>query len=145
MGNGFKRFTGLTPLSLKNLNDQLEQLWLKVMGGIRLKDMDAGTQTSYARDIESDIGTLGRYTSANREAFELSNWSLNEQQTMNEQWNHVVELPEIPGGYYVSRNLDNAFRAVVLSGNDARESLFYWTSSTNEEIARKRHEMGLND
>ena len=105
----------------------------------------AGTQTSYARDIESDIGTLGRYTSANREAFELSNWSLNEQQTMNEQWNHVVELPEIPGGYYVSRNLDNAFRAVVLSGNDARESLFYWTSSTNEEIARKRHEMGLND
>ena len=107
--------------------------------------MSAGTQPSYARDIESDIGTLGRYTSANHEAFELSNWSLNEQQTMNEQWNHVVELPEIPGGYYVSRNLDNAFRAVVLSGNDARESLFYWTSSTNEEIARKRHEMGLND
>ena len=105
----------------------------------------ADTQTSYARDIESDIGTLGRYTSANQEAFELSNWSLNEQQTMNTQWSHVIELPEIPGGYYVSRNLDNAFRAVVLSGNDARESLFYWTSSTNEEIARKRHEMGLND
>ncbi len=107
--------------------------------------MDARTQTSYARDIESDIGTLGRYTSANVEAFELSNWSLNEQQTMNSQWDHVTELPEIPGGYYVSRNLDNAFRAVVLSGNDARESLFYWTSSTNEEIARKRHEMGLDD
>ena len=104
-----------------------------------------GTQTSYARDIESDIGTLGRYTSANVEAFELSNWSLSEQQTMNEQWAHVTELPEIPGGYYVSRNLDNAFRAVVLSGNDERESLFYLTSSTNEEIARKRHEMGLND
>ncbi len=105
----------------------------------------AETQTSYARDIESDIGTLGRYTSANVTAFERSNWSLSEQQTMNDQWAHVVELPEIPGGYYVSRNLDNAFRAVVLSGSDARESLFYWTSSTNEEIARKRHEMGLGD
>ena len=67
------------------------------------------------------------------------------QQMLNAQWDHVEELPEIPGGYYVSRNLDNAFRAVVLSGNDERESLFYWTSSTNEEIARKRHEMGLND
>ena len=100
-------------------------------------------QTRYARDIEADIGTLGRYTSANVEAFELSNWSLNEQRMMDAQWQHVIELPEIPGGYYVSRNLDNAFRAVVLSGNDARESLFYWTSSTNEEIARKRHEMGL--
>ncbi len=105
----------------------------------------ADTQTNYARDIESDIGTLGRYTSANAEAFELSNWSLNEQNTMDEQWQHVIELPEIPGGYYVSRNLDNAFRAVVLSGNDARESLFYWTSSTNEEIARKRREMGLSE
>ena len=107
--------------------------------------MSAETQTRYARDIESDIGTLGRYTSVNSDAFELSNWSLNEQQTLNAQWAHVVELPEIPGGYYVSRNLDNAFRAVVLSGSDARESLFYWTSSTNEEIARKRHEMGLGD
>ncbi len=105
----------------------------------------AETQTNYGRDIESDIGTLGRYSSANVGAFERSNWSLNEQQTMNTQWEHVVELPEIPGGYYVSRNLDNAFRAVVLSGNDARESLFYWTSSTNEEIARKRNEMGLSD
>ncbi len=107
--------------------------------------MSAETQTNYARDIESDIGTLGRYTSANANAFELSNWSLNEQQMLNAQWDHVEELPEIPGGYYVSRNLDNAFRAVVLSGGDARESLFYWTSSTNEEIARKRHEMGLSD
>ncbi|MBQ9625517.1 MAG: hypothetical protein IJR47_05355 [Clostridia bacterium] len=44
MGNGFKRFTGMTPLALKSLNDQLEQLWLKVMGGIRLKDMDKSTQ-----------------------------------------------------------------------------------------------------
>ena len=43
----------------------------------------------------------------------------------------------------MSRNLDNAFRAVVLSNEDPRESLFYWTSSTNEEILRKREEMGL--
>lgn len=107
--------------------------------------MSADIQTRYARDIESDIGTLGRYTSANISAFELSNWSLNEQKTVNAQWEHVVELPEIPGGYYVSRNLDNAFRAVVLSGSDERESLFYWTSSTNEEIARKRREMGLSE
>lgn len=45
MGNGFKRFIDTSPLSLKSLNDQLEQIWLKVMGGIRLKDLDSTTRT----------------------------------------------------------------------------------------------------
>lgn len=105
--------------------------------------LSAETQETFARDIEADLGILGRYTSVNVEAFEVSNWSIRDQETLNAQWAYVYELPEIPGGYYVSRNLDNAFRAVVLSGDDARESLFYWTSSTNEEILRKRNEMGL--
>ncbi len=101
------------------------------------------TQVAYARDIESDLGVLGRYTSVNEEAFSLSNWSIRDQNVLKKQWAFVHELPEIPGGYYVSRNLDNAFRTVVLSGDDPRESLFYWTSSTDEEIERKRAEMGL--
>lgn len=105
--------------------------------------VSAETQATYARDIEADLGVLGRHTTANKEAFSVSNWSIHDQRTLDEQWAWVQELPEIPGGYYVSRNLDNAFRAVVLSDEDARESLFYWTSSTNEEILRKREEMGL--
>lgn len=105
--------------------------------------VSAETQATYARDIEADLGVLGRHTTANEEAFSVSNWSIHDQRTLDAQWAWVQELPEIPGGYYVSRNLDNAFRAVVLSDEDARESLFYWTSSTNEEILRKREEMGL--
>lgn len=105
--------------------------------------VSAETQALYARDIEADLGVLGRHTTANKEAFSVSNWSIHDQRMLEEQWKWVYELPEIPGGYYVSRNLDNAFRAVVLSNEDPRESLFYWTSSTNEEILRKREEMGL--
>ncbi len=105
--------------------------------------VSAETQAAYARDIEADLGVLGRHTACNVEAFSVSNWSIHDQRTLEAQWAFVEELPEIPGGYYVSRNLDNAFRAVVLSNDDARESLFYWTSSTNEEILRKREEMGL--
>lgn len=44
MGSGFKRFIDFSPLSVKCLNDQLEQLWLKVMGGISYRDLDTGTQ-----------------------------------------------------------------------------------------------------
>lgn len=44
MGNRFRRLSDFSPLSVKNLNDQLEQLWLKVMGGISYRDLDKGTQ-----------------------------------------------------------------------------------------------------
>lgn len=44
MGNGFKRLMDFSPLSIKRLNDQLEQLWLKVMGGITYRDLDSGTK-----------------------------------------------------------------------------------------------------
>lgn len=104
----------------------------------------AETQALYAQDIEADLGLIGRYTSCNKEAFERSSWSYQEQKTLEAQWNSVIELPEIPGGYYVSRNLDNAFRAVVISYGNARENLFYWTNSTDEEITRKRTEMGID-
>ncbi len=42
MAFGFKRINDTSALSLKDLNDQLELLWKKVMGGIEAKDMREG-------------------------------------------------------------------------------------------------------
>ena len=53
------------------------------------------------------------------------------------------DLPEVPGGYYVTRNIDNAFRACVYRGENPREMLLKWTAETNKEISRKRREYGL--
>ena len=47
----------------------------------------------------------------------------------------MVDLPEVPGGYYISRNLDNAFRACVYKFSNPREMLSHWTYETNKEIA----------
>ena len=58
--------------------------------------------------------------------------------TLLQQWKNVVEVPEIPGGYYVSRNIDNAFRQVFYNGENARDTLNYWMNAVNEELARKQ-------
>ena len=49
-----------------------------------------------------------------------------------------MEVPEIPGGYYVSRNIDNAFRQVYYNGENARDTLNYWMNAVDEELARKQ-------
>ena len=55
-----------------------------------------------------------------------------------EQWKNVTELAEVPGGYYVSRVLDQAFWNSVNAGENAKDSLLEWAEVADAEIARKR-------
>ncbi|MGO4541520.1 extracellular solute-binding protein [Paenibacillus sp. 2TAB19] len=100
-------------------------------------------QTEFANELENEMGILGRRLPANQLAFPGTNWSRSEQASLTEQWKQVEEIPELPGGYYTSRNIDNAFREVVFQKGNARESLFYWNKDINEEIKRKRYEFGV--
>lgn len=95
-------------------------------------------QQMYARDVEAELSTLGRHTPANLEAFRGSLWTDEEKELLLQQWENVVEVPEIPGGYYVSRNIDNAFRQVYYNGENARDTLNYWMNAVDEELARKQ-------
>ena len=61
-----------------------------------------------------------------------------------EQQRNLVEIPELPGGYYTSRNVDNAFRRVFFHNDNPREALNYWNRQINDEIQRKRKEYGLD-
>ena len=63
---------------------------------------------------------------------------------LSAQRSQVVELPEIPGSYYVSRSIDNAFRAVLYDGKNPREVFEKENRNINQEIARKRRELGLS-
>ena len=67
-------------------------------------------------------------------------WSGRELEIIMEQWGYVKELPELPGSYYVSRNIDNAFKEVYYDKANTRETLNYWTKQINEELERKRNE-----
>lgn len=100
-------------------------------------------QSQFVSELENEMGVLGRRVPANLISFESTNWSRAEQAMLTEQWKQVHEIPELPGGYYTSRNIDNAFREVVFQMGNARESLFYWNKDINEEIKRKRYEFGV--
>ncbi|WP_372630196.1 extracellular solute-binding protein [Cohnella sp.] len=100
-------------------------------------------QSQYAQELENETGEIGRKTPANVEAFKRSRWSVDEQRMLLEQWKEVQEVPELPGSYYTTRSLDNAFRGVVFQWRSPRESLNKWNKQINEEIKRKRYEFGV--
>lgn len=101
------------------------------------------TQARYANLLESTMGILGRYTPANRVAFEQMNWSQKEANLIKSQWNSVTLVPEIPGGYYVNRSITSALRTVISNKTPARRELDLYNRDINNEITRKRKEFGL--
>ena len=106
--------------------------------------LSADSQAEYGRMVEAMLGPIGRYATANLEAFERLAWPEKDAASIKEQWEQVTEIPEVPGGYYVARDLDNAFRACVYRRENTRETLLYWNKSSNDEIRRKRREFHLD-
>ena len=104
---------------------------------------DEDTQTEYGRQLENQLGVAARHTSANVKAMNNLPWTTAERTKLFAQWEQVAGLPEVPGSYYVARNVDNALRNVLSYGNDPQEVLKEYAISINEEIASKREEFGL--
>lgn len=104
----------------------------------------AEVQAAYGQKIETVLGAAGRYATANLEAVTMLPWSEAELAAIDEQRRWVQEIPEVAGGYYMTRNINNAFLAVINRGENLREVLSYWDDQTNREITRKRRELGLD-
>ncbi len=102
------------------------------------------TQTSYARELESILGAAARHNTANVLAFKNLPWTRAEQDVLISQWENSVGVPEVPGGYYTGRNLENAFRMVVNNDTNPRETLTEYVALINAEISKKRKEFGLD-
>lgn len=103
----------------------------------------ADTQIQFGRELESLLGEAARYYSANTEALKASRWLSEETEILEQQWNSVVGIPEMPGGYYTSRYLDFAFKKVVVNGESPRETMLDYVETINNEITYKRLEFGL--
>ena len=101
-------------------------------------------QVEYSRQIETVLGRANRWTSANTEAMEGNAWSREELAVLMEQLQYARALPEVAGGYYTGRNVNNAIRTVVNSHTVPKETLYEYVKDINEEIAIKRRELGLD-
>ena len=106
--------------------------------------MRTDTQDAYNEQVENVMGPAGRNATANLESFAHLPWSEEEKEALDTQRAYVKDLREVPGSYFVSRCIDNAFRAVFFDGDNAREVFEQEVESIDREIARKRQELGLD-
>jgi len=102
------------------------------------------TQLTFGRELEAIMGTAARYQTANQVAFRQLGWNARDNATLEAQWDWVVGIPEVPGGYYAGRHIVNAVRRVINDSVDMRETLLEYTRQINDELTRKRREFGLN-
>lgn len=101
------------------------------------------TQSRFSKEMESLMGASARYLSANREAFARLAWTDGELEVLKEQMSYGKSVPEVPGGYYVSRYLNNALRAVVIQKKDLKDTLDKYEKAINNELTKKRKEFGM--
>ncbi|WP_372632567.1 extracellular solute-binding protein [Cohnella sp.] len=106
---------------------------------------DKDTQVRFGREMESLMGAAARYPTANIEALRELPWPVKDYRNLEEQWQWVRGLPEVPGGYFTGRHLDNAFRKVVNLGENPREALHDHVLVIHNEIQIKRREFGLTE
>jgi ABC-type glycerol-3-phosphate transport system substrate-binding protein len=107
---------------------------------------DAQTQTLYGREMESLMGASARVATANLEALANLSWPIRDYRALMEQFRQVKGIPQVPGGYYTWRNVNNAFYSVTTREDSIatpREELTDKVLYINAEIDYKREEFGL--
>lgn len=107
----------------------------------------AETQTMYGREMESLMGSAARVPTANYEAFTNMAWPVSDFKALEEAMEWVQGIPQVPGGYYSWRNVNNAFYSVVTTPDTSfpREELMDKVLYINAEITYKREELNLDN
>lgn len=100
-------------------------------------------QVTFGREMEGLLGEAARYPTANVKALEELPWPIKDYRNLESQWEWVKGIPQVPGGYFTGRHLDNAFRKVVNGNENSREALSDYLLNINDEIAVKRKEFKL--
>ncbi len=101
---------------------------------------DADTQYRYTSDIESVVGVAARHPTANINTLGLLSWGKNDTNTIVSQFKSVTDVNEVPGGYYLTRALSNAFYSVYNDNEDAKQMLLKQSTMVDEEMKRKIEE-----
>ena len=104
-------------------------------------------QTQYGKEMEGLMGEAARYPTANVKAFANLPWPTDDYEALEEQFKNVKGIPQVPGSYYIWRNVNNAFYSVVVAEDDKlmqpREALNEYVEYIDAEITNKRQEFGM--
>ena len=103
------------------------------------------TQYAYSFNCEAILGQSGRTATSNVAALSRLSWDKEGLKTILAQWENVIEIEEVPGSYYVSRSIDQAFWAVYNGEATEKEAITDWSKTSDEEIKRKIAEYAYRD
>lgn len=104
---------------------------------------NADIQNRYGKEMESILGASARYATANIEAFKQTLWSQEHYTVLNEQLQWIRGVEQVPGGYFTTRHINNAFWQVINNGVDPKEAIYDYSYTINQELIGKRQEFGL--
>ncbi len=100
-------------------------------------------QEKYSFYSETRVGISARVQTANINVMDKISWSKSELEALKEQWKSVKKVPISPVHYYITRNLNNAFRKVVYDYESPRDVIYRYDGDINDELIRKRKELHL--
>lgn len=104
----------------------------------------ADTQVRFSNNVESLLGMIGRPGTSNVEAFSKLSWDVDVLDVLLEQWSLVNEVPEVPGSYYLTRCIDQAYWSVVNGTAHSKDTLIKWSKVADDEIRRKINDYRIN-
>ena len=103
------------------------------------------TQSRYSSEVEAIIGESGRVATASKGAVSRLSWDADSLEVILNQWSKVSEIPEVPGSYFVSRSIDQAFWETKQKKSSAKEAITEWNEICDQEVKRKIAEYAYKD
>ncbi|MBB3111415.1 ABC-type glycerol-3-phosphate transport system substrate-binding protein [Paenibacillus phyllosphaerae] len=103
------------------------------------------TQEQYGSDLEAMNGVAFRWNTSNVEAFQRLPWKREDAEVILEQWKWYKDIPNVPGGYFLDRELNNAWVRSVVGAANYMSSLEQAVRDINRELLRKQQEFGFID
>lgn len=104
----------------------------------------AEVQRQYGSNIESYFGAEYRWNTANMNALASMPWSPDDLTAILEQNRWVKNIPNVPGGYFLTREMDFAWNRVILDKVPPKDSLDRSINSLDREMVRKQQNLGIS-
>ncbi|MDF2837248.1 MAG: transporter substrate-binding protein [Paenibacillus sp.] len=103
------------------------------------------TQQQYGADLEAINGVAFRWNTSNVEAFAGLPWKREDADIILNQWKWYKDIPNVPGGYFLEREINNAWVRSVVRTDNYMSSLEQTVRDVGRELLRKQQEFGFID
>ena len=100
------------------------------------------TQVNFAYQLQNIYGPEYIWNTANLEAFKQLPIDEEDKEVILEQWEWLTEVPKLPGGYMVERELSNVWNKIVFEDENPKLAIDNSVITMNRELKRKMEEFG---